>query len=389
MKILFIHSFYQVKGGEDLVVEEEKKLLEKNGHVVYTYFKDNSEIKKYNIKEKLLFPFNSLFSFKTLKDLKKIIKEVNPDVAQVYNIFPLISPSVYWILKKKQIPVVQMVNNFRLLCLNGVFLDKKGICEKCKKGNFFHGIFKKCTQEKFAVSFLYAFVTVFIRKYFLNKIDMFIASNEFVKQKYIEAGFSPKKIKIKPNFISRNEAEIKAGKIPERYIVFIGRLSKEKGIFTLLNAMKYCKSIDLKILGDGPELNNIREFILENELDNVSLSGYVSSAEKDFVLKNAFFLILPSECYENFPLIILEAFRFGIPIIGSNHGAMESLIIENITGLHFKVKDAKDLAKKITKLWKSPELRKKLSGNAKKKVEENYSPEYSYRILQNVYDRIK
>lgn len=389
MKILFIHNNYQFKGGEDLVVEEEKNLLEINGHVINTYFRDNKEINIYDIKNKLLFFISSIFSKKTVRDLNKILKKENPDIAQVYNTFPLISPSVYWVMKKNKIPVVQMINNFRLLCINGVFLDKNGICEKCKNGNFSRGILKKCNHDSFMASFLYAFITLFIRKYFFNKINIFVVSNEFVKQKYIEAGFNPEKIKIKPGFISGKYNETKIDKGSEKYIVFIGRLSKEKGIYTLINAMKYCRDIKLKIMGDGPELNKLRKSIKDNKLENIALMGYVSSAEKELILRNAFFLIFPSECYENFPITILEAYRFGIPIIGSNHGAMKFLIEENVTGLHFKVTDEKDLAQKINELWRSPALRERLSTNAKKKIEEKFSPEYSYRILSDVYEQFK
>lgn len=389
MKILFIHNKYQFKGGEDQVVEDEKKLLEKNGHIIHAYFRNNREINNYNIKERLLFLINSLFSFKTLKELNKILKKNNPDVAQVYNIFPLISPSVYWVLKKNRIPIVQMINNFRLLCINGLFLDRKGICEKCKNGNFVHGILKKCNRESIIISLLYALITTLIRKYFINKINIFVVSNEFVKQKYVEGGFNPETIKIKPNFINNNYYANQIDKSPEKYIAYVGRISKEKGIHTLINAMKYCSDIKLKIIGTGPELNNIRRFIKDRKLSNIDILGYLSQEEKELILKNTFFLIFPSECYENFPVTILEAYKFGIPIIGSNHGAMISLIEDNVTGFHFKVGDVKDLAQKIKKLWSSPELRDKLSINAKRKIENDFSPEYSYRILRSIYAQIR
>jgi len=389
MKILFIHNKYQFMGGEDQVVENEKKLLEKNGHIINTYFRDNSEIKIYNPKQKFSFFFNSLFSIKTVKEINTILKNDNPEVAQVFNIFPLISPSVYWVLKKNRIPIVQIINNFRFLCINGLFLDRKGICEKCKNGNFVHGVLKRCNRESIIISFLYALITTLIRKYFINKINIFVVSNEFVKQKYVEGGFNSKLIRIKPNFINMKSTPNKIYSIREKYMAYIGRISKEKGIYTLLNAMKYCSDIKLKIIGNGPELDNIIRLTKDRKLSNIDILGYLSQEKKESILKNALFLIFPSECYENFPVTILEAYKFGIPVIGSNHGAMASLIEDNVTGLHFKVGDIKDLAQKIKKLWSSSELRDKLSINGKKKIENDFSPEYNYKILRSIYAQLK
>lgn len=386
MRILQIHNFYQIPGGEDRVVEFERRLFEANGHEVIQYMRHNNDIKKYGFFQKIRFFAETVYSARTVKEINELINRARPDVAHVHNVFPLISPSVYYCLKRQGIPVIQTVHNYRFLCPNGLFYRNNAVCEKCRRGNMFHCFFYKCYKDSFLLSGLYA-LTLWIHRrlrVFQEKIDKFIVLSHFAKDKFVEDRFPKEKIEIKGNFLSEMEMNFDHNN-KENYAVFMGRLSEEKGLMTLLKAFQKINKIKLKIIGKGHLEGGLKRYVSENNISCVEFLGYVQGNRRLAILQKARFNIIASKCYENFPMSALESFSMGIPVIASRIGGLSELIEDGKNGLLFEPGNAHDLTEKIEYLYKNPDKALEMGEYAHKCAEKKYNQEAHYSRLTSIY----
>ena len=337
MKVLLVHNRYKYRGGEDYYVEQIKDILEERACRVIFYCLDNRQITNFSLWKKAGLPLRTVFSFEVYNELVNLIKDENPDIGHIHNTFPLVSPSVYYALKKMQVPIVQTVHNYRFLCPNGLFLTPGGEnCERCKKGNFFNAVVRKCYRNSYLQTFGIAF-TLYLHhklKTFANKIDVFISPSNFLRRKLIEGGIPEKKFVVKSHFVKCKE--IRPSYEFDNYAVYMGRLSREKGLFTLLRAWKRVPNFTLIIMGDGPIRNELENFVIQKEIANVEFFGFIGGPKRFEILKKAMFMAFPSECYENFPCSIIESFACGTPVIASRIGGLEELIEEGKNGLLFE-----------------------------------------------------
>ncbi|HNZ58503.1 MAG: Glycosyltransferase Gtf1 [Syntrophorhabdaceae bacterium] len=387
MNILLAHNFYKYFAGEDSIALREKGLLEENKEQVYFYTKDNKETDSYNLNKKINFFVQTIFSSSTKKELKTIIKDFKPDIAYTHNIFPLISPSIFHTLHAESIPCVQNVQDYRWLCPNGVFYINDSICEKCKNGAFWNAIRYKCFRDSFLLSGLYA-TTIGTNRLsgVFKKIDAFVCTTEFNKQKLMEAGIEEKRLFIKPNYLDITNIEPSVG--TGNHIIFLGRLSQEKGLWTLIKAFEKIKDLQLKIVGTGPLEHPLRKYIKENSINNISIEGFKEGDEKNNLIKNALFMVFPSEWYEHFPIVLLEAFAFGKPVIASDIGNMPLIVENEKSGLHFKAGDIDDLIEKIRILSQNNSEITRMGEFARKKIETYYTPEINYKILKSIFQKV-
>ena len=387
MNILLAHNFYKFFAGEDSIALREKGLLEENKEQVYFYTKDNKETDSYNLNKKINFFVQTIFSSSTKKELKTIIKDFKPDIAYTHNIFPLISPSIFHTLHAESIPCVQNVQDYRWLCPNGVFYINDSICEKCKNGAFWNAIRYKCFRDSFLLSGLYA-TTIGTNRLsgVFKKIDAFVCTTEFNKQKLMEAGIEEKRLFIKPNYLDITNIEPSVG--TGNHIIFLGRLSQEKGLWTLIKAFEKIKDLQLKIVGTGPLEHPLRKYIKENSINNISIEGFKEGDEKNNLIKNALFMVFPSEWYEHFPIVLLEAFAFGKPVIASDIGNMPLIVENEKSGLHFKAGDIDDLIEKIRILSQNNSEITRMGEFARKKIETYYTPEINYKILKSIFQKV-
>ncbi|HTU35356.1 MAG TPA: glycosyltransferase family 4 protein [Candidatus Acidoferrum sp.] len=384
MKILFIHDFYRNFGGEDAAALAEKWLLEEYKERVIFYSRNNKEIANYGFLEKLRFPLEAIDSVRTRTDIGAIIRQERPDVAYVHNAFPLISSSIYRTLYDHGVPCVQFVHDFRFLCPNGLFHTKGAICERCKTGSFFNAVRHRCYRDSYAASFVAASVLAAARRNrVLDLISVFVCPTVFSRQKLIEGDLPAAKIRIKPHFVDTTGVEPRFA--PGKYLLYLGRLSPEKGVLGLVHALAGCPEIPLKIAGSGRLEPEIRTFLRERQIRHIELVGFKGGAEKWDILRNSACVVLPSECYETFGLAVLEAYAAGKPVIASRLGALPFVIEDGKSGLLFEAGDRCDLCAKIRYLLARPAELERMGRYGRALVDTKYRPAESYRELKQIF----
>lgn len=386
MNILLVHDFYQNVGGEDLAALSDKKLLEGHGQNVLFYRRDNQEIDTYSFGKKIVLPFNTIYSLRTRQEISDIVRQFRPDVAYVHNFFPLISPSIYDTLHRLNVPIVQVVHDFRFICPNGLFYTHGAICERCKRGNYLHAVRNRCYRNSYPASIAAASVIGIGRVAgMLDKISAFVCLTEFSKMKLSEAGIPLRKIFVKPHGIdiSGIRPDFENG----RHVLFLGRLTPEKGIWTLVRAFTQLSEVPLKIAGSGILEQEVREFIKERKLRNIEMVGFKVGAEKWDLLLSSWFVVVPSEWYETFCLVVIEAYAAGKAVIGSNVGSLPFVIEHGRSGLLFKTGDNIDLQEKITRLLNNPCERRTMGMYGRGVASSKYDPESVYQLLMTIFDR--
>lgn len=384
--VLIVHNYYQIPGGEDAVVENEKDLLLHNGHKVVLYKRHNDEIKNKRIFEKLLLPLETIFSLKTYKEVKRIIKKENVDIVHVHNTLPLISQSVYYAAKHYKIPVVQTIHNFRLLCPAATFTRNNQICEKCLKKSLIYSVKNKCYRNSFAQSLVSATNLALHRLVgTYKKVDGYIALTEFNKNK-LKRLIDSKKIFIKPNFVNFDNNFVIDVK-DRNYFLYLGRIDKLKGIDLILKAWKNIKEEQLYVVGKGPFQKEAEKYILENNIKNVKLLGFKNKSEVKKIISNSKALIMASQWYEGFPMTVVESFSLGVPVISGDIGNMSEIIQHEINGLLYKYDNYEELIKQIQRI-KNNDLLNKLSIGARKTFCNKYNKEKNYIILMKIYNTV-
>ncbi len=387
MKILLVHDFYQRFGGEDAVALAEKQLLEERAEEVVFYSRHNDEITSYNLGRKLAFPFHTVYSPRTTQEIKSLVANSRPDVAYIHNVFPLVSPSIYHALHSLRVPIVQVVHDFRFLCPNGWFYTQGKICERCKHGNYIHAVQYRCYRDSYILSAVYASSIGANRLAgILEKIDAYVCLTEFSKQKLVEAGIPAEKIFIKPNFIDA------AGIVPRPgggdFVLYLGRLSAEKGVWTLIRAFEHLKDVKLKIAGTGPLEASLRNYIQEKGLSHIELVGFLEGKEKWRWLSESLLTIVPSQWYETFGMVVLEAYAAGKPVIGSDLGSLPYVIENGRSGLLFQPGDISDLVVKIRYLLDHPEEAERMGRYGRELVDTKYNPDKSHATLMSIFSKV-
>src|SRR6202521_454819 len=304
MKILLVHNTYQQPGGEDVVFDQERQLLESAGHQVVTYCRSNWEIAGYSALKRLELVKHMVWATDTRREIASLIRQEKPDLMHVHNTFLMVSPSVYAACRLASIPVVQTLHNYRLLCPAAMFFRDGGVCEECLEHGLWRGVLHGCYRDSRAATSAVALMLTVHRwlATWSESVDCFIALSEFSRRKFIEGGIPAEKIAVKPNFVYADpgcRAQI------GEYALFVGRLSPEKRVVTLLAAWQRLQvHIPLRIVGGGLERARLEAQAAQIGPVDIRFLGQLRREEVMSVLKGARFLVFPSEWYENFPMSI-------------------------------------------------------------------------------------
>lgn len=381
--VLVVHNYYQLPGGEDTVAQNEIRMLEEHGHKVIFYTRSNSEIKNMDIIRKAGLALSSIFSFRTYRDVRKIIREESIDVVHVHNTLSMISQSVYYAALSMNVPVVQTVHNFRMLCPAATFYRDGHICEDCVKKGLMCAVKNKCYRASRAQTLVCVLNTLFHRMTGIYRRINYICLTEFNKTKLLQLRqISAEQVSVKPNAVPDFGGKAE----PKDYYVFVGRIEEIKGIDILTEAFKTLPDIKLKIVGSGVLENKVRNRINAENINNIELLGYKSRDDVNKIMKNAKAIIMCSQWYETFGMVIAEAFSCGIPAIVGNIGNIKDMIRQGENGVLFKYDSAESLADAVRTF--DAERRINMYENSYRFYKDRFRPEDNYIILKKIYDRI-
>lgn len=383
MKILFIHNRYQYRGGEDTTLEMESTLLQSKGHDVKILEFNNDQLN--GVVDKIKGGLRAFYNRRSAAIVEKEIASYQPDIIHIHNLFFTASPSILYKARQKKVPVVMTVQNYRLMCANALLLRDQQVCELCINKTFpMAGIRYKCYRSSYTESALVTGITGIHKMLssWNNKVNTYIVPSEFLKNKLKSSSVKlpGSQIAVKPNFIKDIPAERTQR---EDFFLFVGRLSLEKGITTLLQCFAQAPSLKLVIAGDGPH----KDVVVAHTNTNPNIT-YLGQQPKEKVLelmRKCKALLFPSIWYEGLPLTIIEAFATGTPVITSNLGAMPEMIQDEYNGFYFNPGNADELRNKILRLADHAEKHTHLYTNARATYLERYNPEAHYTSIMRIY----
>lgn len=403
MKILQVNKFNYIRGGAEKYFIEISKELEKIGHQVALfsmhhpknnpsiwskYFISRISFNEAKLRDRIITPGRILYSLEAKRKFKKIIQDFKPDIIHIHNIYHQISPSILSIAKKYNIPVIMHLHDYKLVCPNyQLFVDDK-ICYRCHGGKYYNCLKHKCFKKSFWQSFL-ATIEMYLHhkilKIYKKNITYFIAPSEFMKNTVVNFGWDKNKIKVIYNFSEKMNDKI-SDKIGD-YGLYFGRLSREKGIAILIQALSLAdKKNKLKIIGTGPEENNLKQLVKDLKLfKRVEFLGYKSGQELQDIIKEARLVYLPSTWNENMPLTLLESLNLRKVVVASKTGGLPELIKDKETGFLFENGNIKELAKVIDNSYDYDLI--KMGSKAKESIE-NLRVEKHLIQLLDVYNNV-
>ena len=365
------------------MLSSECGLLERHGNEVVRFERFSDDIDESTVTAKIQVALSCAWSHDVYKELSELLEKVRPDVAHFHNTFPMISPSAYAACRDKGVPVVQTLHNFRFICPGGLLLRDGRPCEDCVGTNLLPALQHRCYRGSLPATG--ALVWMLLRNRwngaYQTLVNRYIALTEFAASRLVAGGLPKARIVVKPNFM----ADIPIpGSGNGAYTVYVGRLSPEKGIRTLLSAWKFLHGIPLKIFGDGPLRQELERFSAIEKLP-VKFLGFCDRARIMEEVSGAAFQIVPSECYEGFPMVIVEAYACGTPVVASRIGSLNEIVEDGVTGVKFEPGNPRDLADKVNALWTDRARRTTLRRTARERFEMKFSGKTNFEALMDIY----
>lgn len=378
VRILLVHNYYLQPGGEDQVFAAEVETLRVHGEEVREYTVHNSRTASMS---KLNLAKSTIWNQQVATELITLLSEFQPDLVHFHNTFPLVSPAAHVAVRRAGIPVVQTLHNFRLLCLNGLFLRNGRICEDCLgRATPWPGVLHGCYRESRQASAVVAAMLAVHRRRgtWQSAVDTYIALSEFARGKFVAGGLPSERIVVKRNFLPRDPG---TGTHQGKFAVFVGRLGPEKGIGFLIRLWSQLElGMPLRIIGSGP-----LESLAAQSPGTVEWLGWQPHERVVEILKQASLLVFPTECYEGFPMVLLEAMATGLPVIASDHGSLPEIVEQGTSGLLVPPGDTERWIEAVRWATSHPGELGAMGQRARRVYENSYTAEAGYRHLSEVY----
>lgn len=381
MKILIVHNFYQQPGGEDAVVRDELALLKAAGDEVRLFSVHNDSIRGFG--ERLTTACGLLYNFGAKRRLLKQLREFSPDVVHVHNFFPLLSPSIFDACREFGVPSVMTLHNFRTLCPTSFLYYDEQVRERSLNHSSWWTVSRRVYHNSYVGTFAVAAMVEWHKCFgtWRRKVDVFVALTQFARAKFIEGGLPAEKLVVKGNAAvdpGTLSANLDGGR--RRGGLFVGRLSEEKGVRTLIEAWRDL-DVPLRIVGDGP----LADWVDANAGPSVTRLGRMNREEVQQEMQSAGFLVLPSIWYEMFPVVIPEAFAVGLPVVVSALSGLAEIVHDGETGYHFAVSNPQDLAAKVQWADDHPDDLIRMGVTARAYYEQEFTPQVNYERLMKIY----
>jgi glycosyltransferase involved in cell wall biosynthesis len=383
-----VHNTYQQPGGEDVVFRQERRLLEEHGHTVVGYERNNFEVEDYTGLSRLSLVRRTIWNGEVRAEFAQLLEREKPDLVHVHNTFTVISPSIYSACHQQGVPVVQTLHNFRLFCPAATFFRDGHVCEDCVDKGLIESVKHSCYRGSVSATAATALMLA-VHRYlgtWESGIDAYINLTRFSRDRCVRAGLPAGKVFVKPNFVHPDPG---GGSHNGDYAIFAGRLSPKERITTIFEALERLASLSLNlpvwIVGGGPERGELEADAARRKLSNIVFTGQLTREETIRAIGNARFLIFSSHWYENFPLTIVESFACGVPVICSKLGAMQEIVEDGRTGVHFAPGDGADLACKLESVLRHPQRIREMGNAARREYQGKYTAKQNYQQLMTIY----
>lgn len=414
LTVLHINKVHYIAGGAEAIYFRTAEILESKGHhSVYFamqhpenlpchtsgHFMPLIDISERNVINYVKASFRNLYSFTSRKYISGLLDKYKVDIVHMHDIHRQMSPSILYEIKKRQIPIVMTLHNYKMICPSFIMMFNKKPCEACDQGKYFNALKLRCIKGSFFRSALLSMELYLHHKVLdaYRNVDIFIAPSMFLKNKHEEMGFH-KKIMHLPYPLDVEEFEnINSGVAGDRTdnrinFVYFGRLEPEKGLYTLFESIKNLSNNEsgnravFNIVGDGPIKDELHEMARKNGMESIKFPGFLKGENLFSEIKKADVVIIPSEWYENYPVSVMEAFALGRPVIGARIGGIPEMVKDNETGLTFESGNAAELCEKIEYVINNPDETIVWGQNARKFIEQEVNPEKHYQKLMAIYD---
>ena len=395
-----VTSYYYRRGGAEAVMLDQNELLasrgwdivpfamdyEKNFETPYDeYFVEEIDFASdYAPVEKVRKAVKSIYSLEARREIGRLIDKVRPDIVHAHNVYHHLTPAIFGAVKKKGVPMVMTVHDLKIGCPSKLMLAPDGVCERCKGGKTWNAVTTRCQKDSLALSAVVALETTLHNALgsYRNNVDLFILPSHFHTNKLVEWGLPREKTRYLPNAV--DVSQLRADYTPGDRFVFVGRLSEEKGLLTFVKAVAEAGS-KATIVGTGPQEDELRQTVDATGAD-VEFAGYQTGDALFDIVRGARALVLPSECYENAPVVLLEAYGVGTPVLGSNLGGIPELIVENETGLLAQAGDVDSFATALKRYDDMSDADVATMGEAGRAfVEANFGREQYLQGLLDIY----
>lgn len=418
MKVLLATWSWYPVGGDWTYVENMKRLYETKGYEVIPFSTHNqknisNEFEKYfveaydykdlnknkNLGKGLKALKNSIVSFEALDKIDQLLNEHEIAFAHLHIIHHWVTPAIIWKLKKRKIPIIWSLHEYKIICPEGTFVSNEMVCEKCFNGKFYNCAINKCKKQSFLASALAS-----LDAYFYNwsniykKVDAFLCPSAFLKDKFEQFGYDSSKLNLTnycydinsiDEYITENVGRFNQ-QLPnpnERYIFYVGRIEKLKGIKTLINAVEGT-NIKLKIAGTGSALEEMQNYVESNKIPNIEFLGFQKKSDVYDLTVNSTCVVCPSEWYENYPFSVIESLLLSKPVIGSRIGGIPELVIDGQTGFIHEPTDYLGLRNAILKIWNDKDLEIRLGKQARDYIYTKVNFETHWAIIKNIIDKL-
>lgn len=392
MKVLLVHNFYgsSAPSGENQVFEAERELLLSYGHEVETFVRHSDEILDKGVFGKIAGALATLWNPWMFKDMRQVVRKFKPDVVHAHNTFPLISPAIFYAIGKQAARVLTL-HNYRLFCPAAIPMRAGRVCTEClDQHTVWLGLRHGCYRNSRLATLPLAANVALHRRLgtWVGQVDAFIALSEFQRGRMIAAGLPVGRVHVKPNFYPCGPVVVPW--VERRpCVVFAGRLSAEKGAKSLVRGWLLWgeQAPELRIVGDGPLRDELEELASTQPCVPISFLGQLTWEMAQIEIAHARLLVLPSECFEGFPMVVREAFAFGTPAAVSDIGPLPSIVKHRVSGVVFAPANSGSLLQQVKAAWDTPGLLERLGNGARAEFEAKYTGEKNYEMLMEIYQR--
>jgi glycosyltransferase involved in cell wall biosynthesis len=402
VKILQCNKYHYVKGGAERYYLDASRRLAARGHEVIPFAMQDprNELTEYarhfvhavdyrtrlGALRKVREGLHAIYSFETRRKVRALVKQTRPDVAHLHNIYHQLSPTVILELDRCGVPMVQSLHDYKMICPDYLLMTHGEICERCKGARFRNAFVHRCLLDSYAasaVAWIEAALHHRLRTY--ERVARFLCPSRFLLEKFAEFGVARERLVHFPYFLPVEEYTPAYGR--SDYFIYLGRLSREKGIVTLLEALRerHGTRLTCRILGEGPLEADLKQRVAKWGLARVEFAGYQHGEALHRTIREAAFTVVPSEWYENLPFAVLESFALGTPVVGSRIGGIPEMVEHGDTGLTFTAGDPSELARAIDWMEARAEEAMAMGRRARQVAEERYAPGPHLERLERLY----